>query len=69
LVGGTAGFCGAAILGERYGKEKDREARKNAMHQDGRRPSVVLENSHHYQKVMNHVNKDYHLAFKEWLMN
>lgn len=28
LVGGCAGFCGAAILGERYGKEKDREAKQ-----------------------------------------
>jgi hypothetical protein len=40
-VGGTAGLCGAAILGERYGKDKDREARRNAMNDfDERRNSV-----------------------------
>lgn len=28
LVGGTAGFCGAWILGERYGKDKDRKVKE-----------------------------------------
>jgi len=58
LVGGCAGFCGAAILGERYGKDKDRKARQEI--EEGRRPSVHFENSHHYEKVIKHVNRDYH---------
>lgn len=28
MVGGCAGMVGAAILGERYGKNKDRQARR-----------------------------------------
>jgi Amt family ammonium transporter len=29
----------------------------------------VFEDNYHFQKVINHVNKDYHNAFKEWLMS
>jgi len=61
LVGGTAGLCGAYILGERIGKSK----RPKPSH-------VTVELftiSRELQKVMNHVNKDYHMAFKEWLVN
>ena len=30
---------------------------------------LMLKKSKEYRKVMNHVNKDYHMAFKEWLVN
>ena len=35
MVGGTAGFAGAWILGPRHGKEKNREDRKNVFDQPG----------------------------------
>ena len=31
--------------------------------------SQLLSHSREYKKVMKHVNKDYHMAFKEWLVN
>ena len=30
---------------------------------------LMLKKSKEYRKVMTHVNKDYHMAFKEWLVN
>jgi len=35
MVGGTAGFAGAWILGPRHGKEKNKEDRKNVFDQPG----------------------------------
>jgi len=35
MVGGSAGFVGAWILGPRHGKEKNREDRKNVFDQPG----------------------------------
>lgn len=29
IVGGCAGLCGAYVLGERYGKDKDRKSKSN----------------------------------------
>ena len=60
VAGGCAGCCGSKILGERYGKDKER----------GRSKSMIpIERSHDYQKVVRYVYRDYHQAFKEWLLS
>jgi hypothetical protein len=69
LVGGTAALWGAYILGERYGMTKHREAlKKGPDSSNGRTRSINFDNKR-LTKIMNHVNKEYHQAFKEWLVN
>jgi ammonia channel protein AmtB len=58
LVGGTAAFWGAMILGERYGKDKQRQQKKRG-EEDPVRRSINF-NSHEMEKLMRHVNRDYH---------
>lgn len=67
LVGGTAALWGAYILGERYGKGHHREALKPG--NTKARVKSINFNSKKLLKIMNHVNKDYHQGFKEWLVN
>jgi Amt family ammonium transporter len=58
LVGGTAAFWGAWIIGERYGKAKQRDAKKKNEENNILRNSVNFE-AGEFQKIMDHVNKDY----------
>ena len=68
MVGGMAGFCGAYILGERLGRDKYRQKMQEQANDDTQY-NHIFANSREYKKVINHVNKDYHMAFKEWLVN
>ena len=65
MVGGVCGFCGAAILGERLGMERYRQKQRDQTEEQ--KFNQIFQNSKEYKKVINHVNKDYHMAFKEWL--
>jgi Amt family ammonium transporter len=68
LVGGTAALWGAVVVGERYGKEKARNARRHSMvHGEHERTQSLNLGSEDLIKIMDHVNKDYHMAFKEFL--
>jgi len=68
LVGGTAGFWGAKILGRRYGYYKNREAQHKKMHIERVRESIDF-NDHEFESFMKCVNTEYHMGFKEWLVN
>eukprot|EP00349_Pseudokeronopsis_sp_Brazil_P004365 CAMPEP_0202960590 /NCGR_PEP_ID=MMETSP1396-20130829/4734_1 /ASSEMBLY_ACC=CAM_ASM_000872 /TAXON_ID= /ORGANISM="Pseudokeronopsis sp., Strain Brazil" /LENGTH=300 /DNA_ID=CAMNT_0049679897 /DNA_START=551 /DNA_END=1453 /DNA_ORIENTATION=+ len=57
---------GSLILGERYGKAKQREIDANDLR--ARERSMNF-GSKEFEKVMKHVNRDYHQAFKEWLVH
>ncbi len=48
---------GALILGERYGKEKHRRAMAEG---DNVRQRSINFNAQEMEKVMKHVNRDYH---------
>ena len=66
VVGGTAALWGAIILGERYGKSKHDLRRRTERENNIMRNSVNFEGGE-FQKIIQHVNKDYRQAFKEWL--
>jgi ammonia channel protein AmtB len=72
MVGGMAGLCGTALLGERYGKAKVREAKEKVDHDKERallNSVMVLEGNKKFEKVISQVNQEYHEAFKEWLLS
>jgi Amt family ammonium transporter len=72
LVGGTAGLIGTALLGERYGRDKVRNAMKDREEDRERalRASAILfEDNRKFEKVISKVNVEYHEAFKEWLLS
>jgi hypothetical protein len=50
-------------------KHRKKLRQQNEEASEGRGYSHVFNHSREYKKVMNHVNKDYHMAFKEWLVN
>lgn len=58
VVGGTAALWGAIILGERYGKSRHDERRRTERENNIIRNSVNFEGGE-FQKIMQHVNKDY----------
>ena len=65
LVGGTCAFWGASILGERYGKERDREIRAGRRAPDSRK-SIAFDKGD-IVEVFETVNPVYHEALKEYL--
>jgi len=71
-VGGVAGLVGTWLLGERYGRREQREA-KEGVHVDEirslRASSAHLEASSKFSRVLTHVNQEHHEAFREWLVN
>jgi ammonia channel protein AmtB len=67
LVGGTCAFWGSMILGERYGKAKDREIKKGTRDPNTRKSLMFDEKE--IQGVFSTVNRDYHEAFKEFMLN
>ena len=68
MVGGVAGLCGTCFLGERYGKKKLRKLKAKKIEEiDAMRASIIFDQSPKFQRVMDHVNKEYHEAFREWL--
>jgi Amt family ammonium transporter len=67
LVGGTCAFWGAYMLGERYGKKRDREI-KEGRRDPNMRKSLGFEHKEIVQ-VLESVHEDYHEAFKEYLVN
>lgn len=67
LVGGVAGLCGTVLLGERLGRDNQRKSKDEPAVQ--RPPIEVLDSSLKYQRVIQHVNLEFHDAFKEWLAN
>jgi len=67
LVGGTCAFWGALVLGERYGRAKDREI-KLGLRDPNARKSLYFED-HEFLEVLKNTNKDYHEALKEYMMN
>lgn len=74
LVGGVAGLCGTVLLGERYGKAIQRENKDKEQLLDDEPPALrnseaILDSSLKFNRVITHVNQDYHEAFKEWLIN
>ena len=67
LVGGTCAFWGAMILGERYGKERDREIKAGRRNPNDRR-SIAFDQGD-IVHVLETMNENYHEAFKEFLNN
>ena len=67
LVGGTCAFWGALILGERYGKERDREIKAGRRNPNERR-SIAFDQGD-IVHVLETMNENYHEAFKEFLNN
>lgn len=69
LVGGTAGLCGTYLLGERLGKEKVREVKEKKVEtEDHLKVNEKVLESKKYERVISHVNIEFHEAFKEWLI-
>lgn len=67
LVGGVCAFWGAMILGERYGRAKDREIKKGRRDPNAKKSLRFDEGE--ITEVLESVDKNYHTAFKEYLMN
>mmetsp|Transcript_36631 Transcript_36631/g.35415 ORF Transcript_36631/g.35415 Transcript_36631/m.35415 type:complete len:235 (+) Transcript_36631:76-780(+) len=67
LVGGTASFWGAFILGKRYGYDRNKEAHHHKVFLD--RQNTVDFNDHELKKFMKCVNTVYHQDYREWLVN
>jgi Amt family ammonium transporter len=66
VVGGICALWGAKILGERYGKAKDRLYKQGRLEEAQRSDSIQV-NDHEFQQVLEHVRGDYKLAFQEWI--